>query len=100
MELSDCAMDARQARERWPAYSRGWCANGLRTDREVDAALKHGHVTTRHDGWYAHAPGHTVNGEARRSGAYICRSQLSFTIRDRAMGVLPLSTACRSLYTT
>ena len=67
----------------------GWCADGLRTDREVDAALKQGH-----------APGHTGNGEACRSGAYICRSQLSFTIRDRAMGVLPLSTACRSLYTT
>ena len=36
----------------------------------------------------------------RMLGVYICRSQLSFTIRDRAVGVLPLSTACRSLYTT
>lgn len=33
-------------------------------------------------------------------GGYICRSQLSLTISDRANGVVPLSTACRSLYTT
>ena len=39
---------------------------------------------------------------ARRNGGigYICRSQLTFTIRLRALGVLPLRIGSRSLYTT